>query len=87
MRNFKIGDKIIYRKKFIAGAGYHRIVDKHWIVSWVSQEAGKINVVTRTGKKESLDADDPNILKLCPIGRFIFRKHFIFEETIYEVNE
>jgi hypothetical protein len=90
MAQFRVGDPILYHKpKSSASPGprarqvyplahgelYHYVVDKFWKVSSVNAD-GTIEVVTRTGKKHILPADDPNIRKAHPLQQILYRKRF-----------
>ncbi len=91
MGQFKVGDKIIYHKPKSSfhpspkarqvcplehGEDYHYIVDKFWEVAQVHED-GTLEVVTRTGKKNRLQANDPNISKINPIQHLLYRKRFL----------
>jgi len=91
MKQYKVGDKIIYHKPKSSlrpsqkarqvyplehGEAYHYIVDKFWEVAQVHED-GTLEVVTRTGKKNRLLANDPNISKVNPIQHLLYRKRFL----------
>ncbi len=91
MRQFRVGDKIIYHKPKSSfcpgprarqiyplehGDNYHYIVDKFWEVAQINDD-GTLDVVTRTGKKNRLQTLDPNIKKANPIQHLLYRKRFL----------
>jgi len=91
MKQFRVGDKIIYHKPKSSfrpsprarevyplehGEAYHYIVDKFWKVDSVNDD-GTLDVVTRTGKKNRIQATDPNISKVNPIQHLLYRKRFL----------
>ena len=90
MNRFYAGDKIIYRKPkssfspgprardiypLAHGEAYHYIVDKYWKVEKVYAD-GSLEVVTRTGKTNRLQANDPNIHKAHLLQRLFYKKRF-----------
>ncbi len=90
MRQFNVGDKIIYHKPKSSfrpgprarqvyplehGEAYHYVVDKFWKVHKVNDD-GTLDVVTRTGKTNKLQATDPNISKVRLFQQFLYRKRF-----------
>lgn len=90
MPQFRVGDAIVYHKPKSSfcpgprarqifplehGEEYHYVVDKFWKVTEVHGN-GTIEVMTRTGKKHLLQADDPNIRKPHLFQHFIYRKRF-----------
>lgn len=86
----EIGSRVIYRKtKHSAAPGpraetitpsahgdsYSYTVDKFWVV--VEHHANnKIVVMTRRGKRLTLDADDPNIRRANFLDRLRYRNRF-----------
>ncbi len=91
MRQFSVGDKIIYHKPKSSfcpsprarevyplehGEDYHYIIDKFWEVAQVNND-GTLDVITRTGKKNRLQALDPNITTANPIQHLMYRKRFL----------
>lgn len=90
MARFQVGDKIIYHKAKSSfspgprardiyplehGEAYHYVVDKYWKVEKVHTD-GTLEVVTRTGKKNRLQANDPNISKAHLLQRIIYKNRF-----------
>lgn len=90
MVRFRVGDPIVYHKPkssvspgprakdiypLANGEQYHYVVDKFWKVTSVNGD-GTIEVVTRTGKKHILPANDPNISKAHAFQQFLYRKRF-----------
>jgi hypothetical protein len=95
MAQFRVGDKIIYHKPKSSfcpgprakqvyplehGEAYHYVVDKFWKVEKVNDD-GTLDLVTRTGKKNKLQANDPNISKAHLFQHLLYRKRFL------ELNE
>jgi len=91
MAQFRAGDKIIYHKPKSSfcpgprakqvfplehGEEYHYVVDKFWKVDKVNED-GTLDVVTRTGKKNKLQASDPNISKAHLLHHLLYRKRFV----------
>jgi hypothetical protein len=91
MVQFRVGDKIIYHKPKSSfcpgpraeqvfplehGEAYHYVVDKFWKVDKVNED-GTLDVVTRTGKKNKLQASDPNISKAHLFHHLLYRKRFL----------
>lgn len=90
MMQFRVGDYIVYHKPkssvcpgprakqvfpLAHGEMYHYVVDKFWTVSSVNED-GTIEVVTRTGKRHILKANDQNIRKAHPLQQMLYRKRF-----------
>ncbi len=90
MREFKVGEKIIYHKPKSSfrpspnargvyplqhGEAYHYVVDKFWTIDKINDD-GTLDVVTRTGKKNRLVASDPNISKLRLHQILLYRSRF-----------
>ena len=90
MVRFRAGDNIIYHKPksslrpgprakqvypFQHGEAYHYVVDKFWKIDKVNDD-GTLEVVTRTGKRNRLQANDPNISKVRLLQHFFYRKRF-----------
>ena len=91
MVQFRVGDKIIYHKPKSScrpglrakqvyplehGEAYHYVVDKYWKVDKVNED-GTLEVVTRTGKKNTLQASDPNISKAHLFHHLLYRERFL----------
>jgi hypothetical protein len=91
MVQFRVGDKIIYHKPKSSchpglrakqvyplehGEAYHYVVDKFWKVDKVNED-GTLEVVTRTGKKNTLQANDPNIRKVHLLDHLLYRKRIL----------
>jgi hypothetical protein len=91
MIQFRVGDKIIYHKPKSSfhpgprakqvyplehGEAYHYVVDKFWKIDKVNED-GTLDVVTRTGKKNRLQASDPNITKAHLFQHLLYRKRFL----------
>jgi hypothetical protein len=85
-----VGSQVIYRKtKFSRkpgprasavapakhGDSYSYCVDKYWVVVECCPP-DKIVVLTRRGKRLTLDADDPNLRPAGLLGRLLHRNRF-----------
>lgn len=89
---FRPGDYVIYRKtKFSRrpgpratnvrpsskGDSYAYVVDKYWVVQYVSDD-GQITLVTRRGKTHTVSADDPALRRANLWERWRHRDRFEF---------
>lgn len=90
MTRFHNGDWVIYLKEKIStrpgpracevfpserGEDYWYLVPKFWQVVEVPDD-GHVVVATRTGKRHTLSADDPNLSKASWLERLRFRDRF-----------
>jgi hypothetical protein len=90
MIRLRVGDPIVYHKPKSSfspgprarqvyplehGEAYHYVVDKFWKVNKVNDD-GTIEVVTRKGKKHTINANDPNITKAGLLHHFLYGKRF-----------
>jgi hypothetical protein len=86
----EVGSQVIYRKTKYSrkpgpraaainpskhGDSYSYFVDKYWVVVECSSP-DKIVVLTRRGKRLTLNADDPNLRPAGLLNRLLHRKRF-----------
>jgi len=90
MKDFSVGDFVIYRKPKMSphpgpraqsvypaehGEDYSYSVDKFWTVAAVVDEQ-TIEIETRTGKRHRLRTDDPHLRKAGVLQRLLNRSRF-----------
>ena len=88
---FQVGDKVVYTKTKTSthpgpraqdihpatqGESYRYVVDKYWRVANILEGGGRLEIVTRTGKRRELSADDPNLRKATWLERWRLRNRF-----------
>lgn len=91
MRQFHVGDWVVYRKtKFSptpgpraenitpspAGEEYSYQVDKYWVVVELLPD-GRLVLMTRRGKRHEVAPDDPNLRRSTLWERFWRRSRFV----------
>lgn len=91
MTKYSAGDWVIYRKSKMGthpgpralhvnpsskGERYSYVVEKFWIVNTVLPE-GRLELITRRGKRHVISAQDPNLRHAGWICRWMYRDRFI----------
>jgi hypothetical protein len=87
---FQVGDWVVYTKTKSSthpgpraeqihpapqGESYRYVVDKYWRVAR-ELDGDRLEIVTRTGKRHQLSAQDPNLRKPSWLERLRFRHRF-----------
>jgi hypothetical protein len=90
MMSFRVGDAVVYCKTKVSkkpgpraadvhpcehGDDYRYIVDKYWRVAALGAD-GSLEVVTRTGKRRTLRADDMMLRKASLVDRLLRASRF-----------